>query len=85
MPPRKRLEWKPEALHELAESLAWYAERNPIAAGLVQVAIETAAESLVDPALSISGRPGRVPGTLEKVVGKSAPLYPGLSPQTGSA
>lgn len=73
MPRRKRLEWKPEALRELAESLAWYAQRNPIAADRVQAAIEAAAENLIDPTVPISGKPGRVPGTLEKVVGRPAP------------
>jgi plasmid stabilization system protein ParE len=73
MPRRKRLEWSPEALRELAESLAWYAERSLNAADRVQAAIEAAAESLIDPTLPISGKPGRVPGTLEKIVGKPAP------------
>jgi len=28
----KRLDWHPEAIAELAESLAWHAKRNPTAA-----------------------------------------------------
>jgi plasmid stabilization system protein ParE len=73
MPPRKRLEWRKEALGELEEAMAWYAERNPDAARRMKAAILAAAHDLIDPTAPVSGKPGRRPGTLEKVVGRSAP------------
>lgn len=44
---RKRLDWQPEAIAELAESLAWYAARNPSAAKRMRKVIEEAAHSLI--------------------------------------
>jgi len=73
MPPRKRLEWRPETLGELEESMAWYAERNPDAARRMKAAILTAAQGLIDPTTAVSGKPGKRLGTLEKVVGRPAP------------
>jgi plasmid stabilization system protein ParE len=73
MPPRKRLEWKPEALRELEEAVAWYADRNPDAAKRIKAAIEAAARDLIDATVSVSGKPGRRPDTMEKIVGRPAP------------
>lgn len=70
---RKRLDWHPEALAELAESLAWYAERNPAAARRMRREIEAAACSLIASPLSIPGRPGAVRGTRELPVGPRTP------------
>jgi plasmid stabilization system protein ParE len=44
---KKRLEWHPEAIAEFAESLAWYAERNPSATRRMRREIEAAALSLI--------------------------------------
>lgn len=73
MPPSKRLEWRPEALGELEAAIAWYAERNPDAARRMKAAILAAAQDLIDPAAPVTGKPGRRPGTLEKVVAGPAP------------
>ena len=53
--------------------MAWYSERNPDAARRMKAAILAAARDLIDPTAPVSGKPGRRPGTLEKVVGRSAP------------
>ena len=74
MPPRKRLEWRTEALGELEEAMAWYSERNPDAARRMKAAILAAARDLIDPTAPVSGKPGRRPGTLEKVVARPAPF-----------
>jgi plasmid stabilization system protein ParE len=71
---KKRLEWHPAALAELAESLAWYAERNPSAARRMRREIENAALSLIANPLSVSGRPGVVAGTRELPVGSHTPF-----------
>ena len=73
MPQRKRLEWKPEALRELEEAITWYADRNPDAAKRIKAVIEAAARDLIDTNAPVTGKPGRKPGTLEKIVGKPAP------------
>lgn len=52
----KRLDWHPEAIAELAESLAWYAERNPTAAKRMRNVIEEAAHSLIALPIAVSGR-----------------------------
>ena len=71
---KKRLEWHPEAIAELAESLAWYAERNPAAARRMRREIEEAALSLISNPLPASGRPGVVVGTRELPVGSHTPF-----------
>jgi len=74
MPARKqRLEWSSVAQAELAEGMAFYAERNPDAARRMLQEINKAALSLIAPTLPAKGRPGRVPGTRELVLGKRTP------------
>ena len=70
----KRLDWHPEAIAELAESLAWYAKRNPSAAKRMRHAIEDAAHSLIASPIAVSGRLGVVAGTRELPVGHRAPF-----------
>jgi plasmid stabilization system protein ParE len=76
MPRKKRLEWDTAALDELAESICWYAERNPTAARRMQEEVIEAAANLVATTLPNSGKPGMVNGTRELVVGTKTPLYP---------
>jgi plasmid stabilization system protein ParE len=71
---KKRLDWHPEAIAELAESLAWYAERNPVAARHLRREIEAAALSLIAHPIAVSGRPGVVAGTRELPVGHHTPF-----------
>lgn len=70
----KRLDWHPEAIAELAESLAWYARRNPAAARRMRKAIEQAALSLIALPIAVSGRLGVVAGTRELPVGHRVPF-----------
>lgn len=72
MPPRKRLDWTETAKADVAETVAWYAVRNPDAARRIKAAIEAAAHDLVDTDVPVTGKPGRRRGTLEKLVGKPA-------------
>lgn len=74
MPRKKRLEWDPAALDELAESICWYAERNPTAARRMQEEVIEAAANLVATTLPNSGKPGMVNGTRELVVGTKTPF-----------
>jgi plasmid stabilization system protein ParE len=71
---KKRLDWHPDAIAELAESLAWYTERNPAAARRMRREIEAAALSLVAHPIATSGRPGAVAGTRELPVGSHTPF-----------
>ena len=71
---KKRLEWHPDAIAELAESLAWYAERNPSAARRMRREVEAAALSLIAVPIAVSGRPGVVAGTRELPVGSHTPF-----------
>jgi plasmid stabilization system protein ParE len=71
---KKRLEWHTEAISELAESLAWYAERNPVAARRMRREIEAAALSLIVNPIPVSGRLGVVAGTREVPVGSHTPF-----------
>jgi len=71
---KKRLEWHPEAIAELAESLAQYAERNPVAARRMRREIEAVALSLIANPNPVSGRPGVVAGTREVPVGSHTPF-----------
>lgn len=70
----KRLDWHPEAIAELAESLAWYAKRNPTAAKRMRKTIEEAAYSLIASPIAVPGRPGVVAGTRELPVGHHVPF-----------
>lgn len=70
----KLLDWHPEAIAELAESLAWYAKRNPTAAKRMRKAIEEAANSLITSPIAVSGRPGVVAGTRELPIGHRVPF-----------
>ncbi|MDP2792724.1 MAG: type II toxin-antitoxin system RelE/ParE family toxin [Sulfurisoma sp.] len=75
MPSRKkRLEWHEAAILELAESLAWYRERNPTAASRMRKAVDQAARSLIAATVPLSGRLGVVAGTRERVVGNRIPF-----------
>lgn len=61
-----KIEWLPEAAHNLTTQLDWIAERDPWAAIAVGDAIQDAVARLADhPAL---GRPGRVVTTRELMV-----------------
>ncbi|MBI3902989.1 MAG: type II toxin-antitoxin system RelE/ParE family toxin [Nitrosomonadales bacterium] len=71
---RKRLDWHPDAIAELAESLAWYAKRNPAAARRMRKAIEKATHSLIASPIPVSGRLGVVTGTRELPVGQRVPF-----------
>jgi plasmid stabilization system protein ParE len=71
---KKRLEWHHEAIAELAESLAWYVERNPSAARRKRREIEAAALSLIASPIAVSGRLGVVAGTRELPVGARTPF-----------
>lgn len=71
---RKRLDWHPEAIAELAESLAWYAQRNPTAAKRMRKIIEEAAYSLIASPIAVSGRLGVVANTRELPVGHHVPF-----------
>lgn len=74
MPARKKqLEWSKTALAELAESMAFYAERNPEAARRMLYEINKAALSLIASTLPANGRVGRVAGTRELVLGRRTP------------
>ena len=70
----KRLDWHPEAIAELAESLAWYARRNPVAARRMRKVIEESAQSLIASPIAVSGRLGVVAGTRELPVGHRVPF-----------
>lgn len=70
----KRLDWHPEAIAELAESLARYAKRNPAAARRMRKAIEQAALSLVASPIAVSGRLDVVAGTRELPVASHVPF-----------
>jgi plasmid stabilization system protein ParE len=70
----KQLDWHPEAIAELAESIAWYAKHNPIAAKRMRKAIEQAARTLIATPIAVSGRLGVVAGTRELPVGQRVPF-----------
>jgi plasmid stabilization system protein ParE len=70
----KRLDWHPDAIAELAESLAWYAARNPAAAKRMRNVVEYAAHSLIASPIAVSGRLGVVTGTRELPVGDHTPF-----------
>lgn len=82
----KRLDWHPDAIAELAESLAWYAQRNPLTAKRMRTVIESAAHSLIESPIAASGRPGVVAGTRELPVGQRVPFTRIFArhPQTGN-
>lgn len=57
----------------MAEAMAWYAERNPDAAKRIKAAILAAAQGLIDPTAPVTGKLGKRPGTMEKIVARPAP------------
>ncbi len=69
----KRLEWSATALVELEEGIAYYAERNPVAARRMLEEIDQAAQSLIVAITPAKGKPGRVPKTRELVLGSRTP------------
>jgi plasmid stabilization system protein ParE len=70
---KKRLEWSASALVELEKGIAYYAERNPVAAQRMQEEIDHAALSLIAATVQARGKPGRMPGTRELVLGSHTP------------
>jgi plasmid stabilization system protein ParE len=74
MPTKRRLRWGGEALDELDNHLAWYAERNPVAADRMANEIEHAAHSLIAQPIAHPGRIGVIAGTRELVVGHRTPF-----------
>jgi toxin ParE1/3/4 len=75
MPPsaKKRLEWLRAARLEFHEALAYYASLNPTAVQRMHDEIEQAAQTLIDP-FPTPGRPGRIPGTFERLIGRRTPF-----------
>lgn len=69
----KRLDWAESALDELCAGIAYYAERNPVAAQRMLEEINRAAQLLVATEIPDKGRPGRLVGTRELVVGSRTP------------
>lgn len=69
----KRLDWAQEALDEFDAAMSFYAERNPSAANRMADEIIKAALLLIDP-FPTTGRPGRVPGTFERLIGRRTPF-----------
>lgn len=61
-----RIEWLPQAEHNLIAQLDWIAEHDPWAAIDMGDAIQAAVDRLADH--PVMARPGRVPGTRELVV-----------------
>jgi toxin ParE1/3/4 len=70
---KRRLEWSASALAELEKGMAYYAERNPVAAQRMLEEIGHAAQSLIAATVPAKGKPGRVPGTRELVLGSHTP------------
>ena len=69
-----RIEWLDEALVDLDEAVVYLDERNPEAARQLAKNIHLAVRQLLNnPEI---GRPGRVPGTRELVVGHSRYIVP---------
>jgi len=69
----KRLDWSESALDELGSGIAWYAERNPIAAQRMLEENNQAAQSLLATEVPSNGKPGRLNGTRELFVGSRTP------------
>lgn len=61
------LQWSRDALEDFKKQIAYIAERNPGAARGVAQRIDEAASKLTS---ITAGRPGRVLGTYEKLVGR---------------
>jgi toxin ParE1/3/4 len=70
---KRRLEWSATALVELEKGIAYYAERNPVAAQRMLEEIDHAALSLIAATVPARGKPGRMPGTRELVLGSHTP------------
>ena len=75
MPPSasKRLDWAQEALDDFDAAMRFYTERNPSAADRMANEIIKAALLLTDP-FPTPGRPGRIPGTFERLIGRRTPF-----------
>jgi plasmid stabilization system protein ParE len=74
MPKRKKqLDWSDTAKAELAEGMAYYAERNPAAARRMLAEINKVALSLIAETIPTSGKAGRMEGTRELVLGRRTP------------
>jgi toxin ParE1/3/4 len=69
----KRLDWAQEALDEFDDAMRFYTERNPSAADRMADEIFKAALLLIDP-FPTPGRPGRIPGTFERIIGRRTPF-----------
>ena len=82
---KKRLEWSKTALADLAEGMEFYAARNPDAARRMLGEINVAALSLIAATLPAGGKPGRVPGTRELVLGRRTPYTIVFQAQPDSA
>jgi len=65
----KRLDWHPDAIAELAESLAWYATTKRM-----RKVVEDVAHFLIASPIAVSGRLGVVTGTRELPVGDHTPF-----------
>jgi len=69
-----RIEWLDEALIDFDEAVSYLYERNPQAARQLATSIHLAVRGLLgNPEI---GRPGRVPGTRELVVGSTRYIVP---------
>ncbi len=69
-----RIEWLDEALVDFDEAVGYLDERNPVAARQLAKGIHLAVQNLRNnPEI---GRPARVPGTRELVVGHSRYIVP---------
>jgi plasmid stabilization system protein ParE len=71
--PTKQLDWAESALDELGSGIAFYAERNPVAALRMLEEINHAAQSLVATEIPSKGRSGRLAGTRELLVSSHTP------------
>jgi toxin ParE1/3/4 len=67
--------WSPESIHDLISLRAYISEADPAAAKRVALRILSSVEHLLaeNPKL---GRPGRVPGTRELVIGDTPYIIP---------
>ncbi len=71
---KKLLNWSIDALEELERGMSFYAEQNPAAVRRMHNEINLAGLSLIAAITQERGRPGRVPGTRELVLGSRTPF-----------